>query len=203
LLSTTVNSSNSTLLTALGSNLKFIDVSKINLNDLKAAISFKDGKVNVRPFDIKYQDIKATIGGSHGFDQSMNYNLTFDVPAKYLGSEANALIAKLAPADAAKLENIPINALLTGNFTNPKISTDIKNAVTKLTTQLANQQKTRLVKQGTSALTDYINKNKKPSDTTKTTAPTTQEKKVEEVKTKATELFNGLFNKKKKTEEPK
>ncbi|MDI1307039.1 MAG: AsmA-like C-terminal region-containing protein, partial [bacterium] len=93
LLSTTINSSNSTLLTALGSNLKFIDVSKINLNDLKAAITFKDGKVNVKPFDIKYKDIKATIGGSHGFDQSMNYNIKFDVPAKYLGSEANALIA--------------------------------------------------------------------------------------------------------------
>jgi hypothetical protein len=39
------------------------------------------------------KDIKATIGGTHGFDQSMNYNLKFDVPAKYLGSEANALIA--------------------------------------------------------------------------------------------------------------
>ena len=34
LLSTSVNSSNSTLLTALGSNIKFIDVNKINLNDL-------------------------------------------------------------------------------------------------------------------------------------------------------------------------
>jgi hypothetical protein len=36
-LSTTVNATNSTLLTALGNNLKFIDVSKLNLNDLKAA----------------------------------------------------------------------------------------------------------------------------------------------------------------------
>ena len=75
LLSTSVNSSNSTLLTALGSNIKFIDVNKINLNDLKAALTFKDGKVNVKPFDINYKDIKATIGGTHGFDQSMNYNL--------------------------------------------------------------------------------------------------------------------------------
>ena len=194
LLSTTVNSSNSTLLTALGSNLKFIDVSKINLNDLKAAITFKDGKVNVKPFDIKYKDIKATIGGTHGFDQSMNYNLKFDVPAKYLGSEANALIAKLSAADAAKLESFPINAVLVGNFTNPKITTDINSAVTKLTTQLVNQQKDRLVKQGTSALTDYINKNKKPSDTTKAATPATKE----EVKAKATELLNGLFNKKSK-----
>lgn len=194
LLSTTVNTSNSTLLTALGANLKFIDVSKINLNDLKAAITFKDGKVNVKPFDIKYKDIKATIGGTHGFDQSMNYNLKFNVPAKYLGSEANALIAKLSAADAAKLESFPINAVLMGNFTNPKITTDINSAVTKLTTQLVNQQKDRLVKQGTSALTDYINKNKKPGDTTKTATPATKE----EVKAKATELLNGLFNKKRK-----
>ena len=201
LLSTTVNSTNSTLLTALGSNLKFIDVSKINLNDLKAAITFKDGKVNVKPFDIKYKDIKATIGGTHGFDQSMNYNLKFDVPAKYLGSEANALIAKLSAADAAKLESFPINAVLVGNFTNPKITTDINSAVTKLTTQLVNQQKDRLVKQGTSALTDYINKNKKPSDTSKTATPATPATK-EEVKAKAAALLNGLFNKKKKTEEP-
>lgn len=203
LLSTTINSSNSTLLTALGSNLKFIDVSKINLNDLKAAITFKDGKVNVKPFDIKYKDIKATIGGSHGFDQIMNYNIKFDVPAKYLGSEANALIAKLSPADAAKLENLPINAILTGNFTNPKITTDIKSAVNNLTTQLVKQQKERLVKQGTSALTDFINKNKKPSDTTKTATPTTKEETTNAVKTKATDLLNGLFNKKKKAEEPK
>ena len=206
LLSTTVNSSNSTLLTALGSNLKFIDVSKINLNDLKAAITFENGKVNVKPFDIKYKDIKATIGGTHGFDQSMNYNLKFDVPAKYLGTEANALIAKLSPADAAKMESIPINAILTGNFTSPKITTDIKTAVTNLTNQLVQQQKERLVKQGTSALTDLINKNKKPGDTTKTVIPTTKEeikqeiktKATEQVKTKANDLLNGLFNKKKK-----
>ncbi|MFV8368347.1 AsmA-like C-terminal region-containing protein [Flavobacterium sp. LB2R40] len=199
LLSTTVNASNSTLLTALGANLKFIDVSKINLNDLKAALTFNDGKVTVKPFDIKYKDIKATIAGTHGFDQSINYNLKFDVPAKYLGSEANALIAKLSDADAAKVQSFPINALLVGNFTNPKITTDINSAVTKLTTQLITQQKDRLVKQGTSALTDFINKNKKPGDTTKTATPTTKE----EVKTKATDLLNGLFNKKKKAEEPK
>lgn len=202
LLSTTVNSSNSTLLTALGSNLKFIDLKKINLNDLKAAITFKNGMVNVKPFDIKYQDIKATIGGTHGFDQSMNYTLKFDVPAKYLGTEANALIAKLSPADAAKLENIPINAMLAGNFSNPKITTDLKTAVSNLTNQLVQQQKEKLVGKGTSALTDLINKNKKPGDTTKTVVPATKEevktKAKEEVKAKASELLNGFFNKKKK-----
>ena len=192
LLSTSVNASNSTLLTALSSNLKFIDLNKLNLNDVKAALSFKDGKVNVKPFDIKYQDIKATIGGTHGFDQNMNYTVKFDVPAKYLGKEASALLSKLSPADAAKLENIPINAMLTGNFSKPKISTDMKAAVTNLTKQVANQQKDKLVKQGSSALDKLLNKNKKPStDTTKTATP------KEDVKKKAGDLLNSLFKKKK------
>ncbi|WP_026712400.1 AsmA family protein [Flavobacterium daejeonense] len=201
-LSTTINSSNSTLLTALTSNIKFLDMSKINLNDLKAAITFKDGKVSVKPFNIKYQDIQATIGGTHGFDQSMNYNIKLNVPAKYLGTEANALISKLSAADAAKLENIPVNAILTGSFSKPKITTDLKAAATNLTNQLIQQQKQKLVSKGNAALTDIINKNKKAGDTTKTVIPTTkeevQQKAKEEVKTKATDLLNNLFNKKKK-----
>jgi hypothetical protein len=202
LLSTTLNSTNSTLLTALGSNLKFIDASKINLNNLKAAITFKDGMVSVKPFDINYKDIKATIGGTHGFDQSMNYNIKFDVPAKYLGTEATALIAKLTPAEAVKLESIPVNASLTGNFTNPKISTDIKTAVTILTNQLVQQQKERLLNQGNSALNDFITKNKKPSDTVQAATPATKEavkaQAEEQIKTKATNLLNGLFKQPKK-----
>ncbi|KIA96049.1 membrane protein [Flavobacterium sp. KMS] len=199
LLSTTINSKNSTVLNALTSNIKFIDMNKVNLNDIKAALTFDNGKVNVKPFDIKYQDIKITVGGTHGFDQTMNYNIKLDVPAKYLGSEANAFIAKMSPADAAKLQNIPINALLTGNFSNPKVSTDMKSAVTSLTTQLVNQQKEKLTKQGTSALTDLINKNTKSKDTTKAGAAN-KEKTTQEVTNKASDLLNGLFKKKKKEE---
>ncbi len=202
LLSTTVNPSNSELLNKLDENVSFLDLKSLNLNDLKAALTFKDGKVNVKPFDIKYKDIKVNVGGQHGFDQNMNYNLKFDVPAKYLGTEANKLIAKLTPAEANKLENIPVNAILSGNFKSPKVSTDMKSAITNLTTQLVKQQKDKLVKQGTTALTDLINKNKKPGDTTKTVIPTTKEeikeKAKEEVKNKAKDLLNGFFNKKKK-----
>ena len=193
LLSTTVNSSNSTLLTALDNKLGFVDLTKLNLNDLKAALTFKDGKVNVKPFDIKYQDIKATIGGTHGFDQLMNYNVKLDVPAKYLGNDINNLIGKLTPADAKKFETIPINAILTGNFKNPNVTTDLKQATTTLVNNLVKQQKDRLVQQGTSALGNFINNNTKPKDTSKTTTP------KEDVKTKANDLIKDLFNKKKKT----
>nr|WP_315244400.1 AsmA-like C-terminal region-containing protein [uncultured Flavobacterium sp.] len=195
LLSTTVNAKNSTLLNSLSSNVKFIDVNKLNLNDLKMALTFDDGKVNIKPFDIKYQDIKINVGGAHGFDQTMSYNIKMDVPAKYLGTEANAFLSKLSPADAAKLENIPISGMITGNFSKPKVAIDTKTAVNNLTSQVVKQQKEKLTKQGATALTDLLNKNTKSKDTTKTA--TDKAKTNEEVKTKASDLLNGLFKKKK------
>jgi hypothetical protein len=191
LLSTTINAENSTMLKALSSNLKFIDLSKVNLDNVKAALTFKDGKVNVKPFDIKYQDIKAVVGGSHGFDQSMDYNIKFNVPAKYLGKEANAYISKMSPADAAKFDNIPVTALMTGTFSNPKISSDMKTVLTNLTMQLAKQQSDKLVKKGTSELDKLLNSGKKTdADSTKTNA------QKEDIKKKAGDLINGLFKKK-------
>ncbi len=196
LLSTTVNSKNSDLLTALDNNMKFIDLQKLNLNDLKAALTFKDGKVNVKPFTLKYKDISVDVAGTHGFDQSMAYSLKFDVPAKYLGTEANNLIAKLSPSDAAQLGNIPVNASLGGTFSKPKITTDVKQATTALATKLVKQQKDKLIGQGSAALGNILNP-KKPGDTTKTTTPKTKE----EVRDKAKDLINGLFNKKGKPKE--
>jgi hypothetical protein len=198
LLSTTLSPNSSTMLKALSSNLKFIDLNKVNLNDIKTALTFKDGKVNVKPFEIKYQDIKAVVGGTHGFDQSMDYNIKFNVPAKYLGKEANAYISKMSPSDAAKFDNIPVTALMTGTFSNPKISSDMKTVLTNLTMQLAKQQSDKLVKKGTSELDKLLNSSKKTdADTTKTSA------QKEDIKKKAGDLLNGLFNKKKKTEQPK
>jgi hypothetical protein len=190
-LSTTLNANSSTMLKALSSNLKFIDMNKVNLNNIKAALTFKDGKVNVKPFDIKYEDIKATIGGTHGFDQSMDYNMKFNVPAKYLGKEANAYISKMSPSDAAKFDNIPVTALVTGSFSDPKVSSDMKAAITNLTMQLAKQQSDKLLKKGTSELDKLLNSGKKTdTDTTKTNA------QKEDIKAKATSLINGLFKKK-------
>ena len=207
LLSTTINEKNSAMLTSLSSNLKFIDMSKVNLNDVKAALSFKDGKVNVKPFDIKYQDITVNVGGTHGFDQTMNYNLKFDVPVKYLGKDVTNLIAKLTPADQKQITSIPVNGLMTGNFSQPKFNSDLKQATTNLTTQLVKMQKEKLVNQGTNALNNMLNGTKGNTSGTTTTATDTSKTKTtpkEEIKNtvkdKATGALKDLFGKKKKEE---
>ena len=199
LLSTTINEKNSAMLTALSSNMKFIDMSKLNLNDVKAALSFKDGKVNLKPMDIKYQDITVNVGGTHGFDQTMNYNLKFDVPVKYLGKDVTNLLAKLTPADQKQITSIPVNGLMTGNFSQPKFNSDLKQSTTNLTTQLVKMQKEKLVNQGTNALGNLIG-GTKPNTATDTTKSTTTTPK-EEIKTKATDAIKGLLGGKKKKDE--
>ncbi len=209
LLSTTVNEKNSKLLTALDDNLKFIDLNKLNLNDLKANLSFENGKVNIKPFNLKYQDIAIQIGGQHGFDQTMNYNINFDVPAKYLGTEVTNLLNKLSPGEANKI-SVPVNAILTGTFKNPKISTDASKTVTNLTQQLVKQQKDKYIQQGSNALSNILSGNKGKNNTNNPAAPadTAKPKTNEEIKQKAGEAvkneaakaIQGLFKKKEKKE---
>jgi len=202
LLTTTINAQNSALLTTLSSNLKFIDMSKVNLNDVKAVLSFKDGKVNVQPFDIKYQDLIVTVVGTHGFDQSMNYNLKFDVPVKYLGNDVNKLIAKLTPADQQKITSIPVTGLMTGNFSQPKFNTDIKQSTTNLTTQLVKMQKEKYIEKGTNALNNLLKgtKNNNSANDSMPKASTPKEEIKNTVKEKASDALKGLFGGKKKKE---
>lgn len=95
-------------------------------------------------------------------------------------------MAKLSPGDVAKLDNIPVNANLTGSFSKPKVTTDIKSATTSLASNIAKQQKQKLLSQGSSALENLINNNTKSGDTTKT----------KKVVNQAKDLLNGLFKKK-------
>ncbi|WP_330443692.1 AsmA-like C-terminal region-containing protein [Flavobacterium sp. C4GT6] len=212
LLNTSVNKENSKMLTALDSNLSFIDIDKLNINNLKTYLSFENGKVNIKPFNIKYQDINVQIGGQHGFDQSMNYNIAFNVPAKYLGSDVNKLISSLNGTDASKII-IPVNAVVSGSFNNPKVSTDLSKAIGNLTKQLVDQQKDKLKQQGEdkvkNALNDLLGGNKKEEEKTDTSATSkenttntqTQQTAEDKAKDAGKELINGLFKKKDKKEE--
>ncbi|CAM3817806.1 MULTISPECIES: AsmA-like C-terminal region-containing protein [Flavobacterium] len=200
LLSATVNENGSTLLTALSSNVKFLDPSKLNLNDIKASLSFKDGKVALKPMNVKYQDINMVVGGTHGFDQSMNYDVKFDVPAKYLGTEVTSLLAKLSPADQQKLQNVPITANLGGNFSKPTVKTDLKQATTNIASQIVQMQKDKLLGQGTSALTNLLGGSSNNANATTTDSTKTTTTPKESVKNEVKNVLGGLLGGKKKKE---
>ncbi|OIQ22593.1 MAG: hypothetical protein BM557_00995 [Flavobacterium sp. MedPE-SWcel] len=193
LLQTAVKAENSKLLSTLSQNVKFIDMNKLKLDDLKAHLTFDNGKVNIKPINLNYEDIPIQIGGQHGFDQSMNYDVKFDVPAKYLGSEVSKLLGSSADA---KNTTVPVNAVLTGNFSNPKVSTDLSSAITSLTKQLIEQQKDKLIGKGTEKLKDLIGiGGSKDDDSDSTDTP-----KEEKIEDKAKSIIGGFLGGRKKKE---
>ena len=200
LLTKNINTENSETLTKLNDQISFIDFNKLNLNDLKTALSFENGKVAIKPFTVKYEDINIEIGGAHGFNNDLAYTATFDVPAKYFGKEAGNLLSKLSDDDVKNIK-VPLIATIGGTVTKPQVKTDIQQSVANLTKQLIQIQKDKLIGQGTDALggilgnflggsnNDNSNTNDTPKDTTATETP---------VKDGIKDALGGLFGKKKK-----
>lgn len=155
LLGAKVNSDNSKLLSSLDSHLNFINFDKLNLDKIRTHLTFNNGVVNIQPIDLSYDDIDVQIAGTHGFDQSINYGVTFDVPAKHLGRDVTSLLANLSGNEAETMV-VPIKANITGDFSNPKIQTDMKQVVTNLTNQIIEKQKTDLINKGKDALNDKL-----------------------------------------------
>ena len=218
LITTQIQPKNEQLFSLLESKLNFLDFSKLDLKDLKTKLSFNDGQVSVKPFDIKYKDIKMTVGGSHTFSNTMNYQVVLDVPAKYLGTEVNNLINKINDAAVNDIK-IPVTASISGNTLKPQVTTDLTSGVKNLTSQLIEIEKQKLINKGKDKLTDVVGNilgGNKPKDSTNTqsnggvkdvlgnilngnntpkdTTKTTNDKPKDHVK----DAIKGLFGKKDK-----
>ena len=218
LITTQIQPKNEQLFSLLESKLNFLDFSKLDLKDLKTKLSFNDGQVSVKPFDIKYKDIKMTVGGSHTFSNTMNYQVVLDVPAKYLGTEVNNLINKINDAAVNDIK-IPVTATISGNTLKPQVTTDLTSGVKNLTSQLIEIEKQKLINKGKDKLTDVVGNilgGNKPKDSTSTqsnggvkdvlgnilngnntpkdTTKTTNDKPKDQVK----DAIKGLFGKKDK-----
>ncbi|WP_298521020.1 AsmA family protein [uncultured Kordia sp.] len=202
LITTTLKSTNIDFFNTINDKLTFIDLNKIDIEDIKAKLSFDDGKVSVKPFSFNYKDIEITVDGSHGFDQTLDYNATFQIPAKYLGSEVTNLLSQIKSEDAKNI-TIPVSGKITGNFTSPNFTTDLANATKDLAVKLAKikaQEALGNIRTGNDKvdeLLDGILGNGKKKDSTVTTPNST----IKDVKSVLDNGFSDLFNKRKKKKE--
>ncbi len=216
LLATKVDAQKAPLLSSLNSQLNFLNTGDLDLSDLKTALSFNNGAVQVKPFTVNYKDIAVNVDGSHTFDRQLQYKATLDVPAKYLGNEVNNLIAQLGDSEMENL-TIPVTANIGGNYANPTVSTDLSSGVSKLTNQLVEIQKQKLVNQGKDKAKDLISNvfKSEEKDSTNTQSDGVKEaigsllggqKEVKDstetqkdpVKNTAKSILGGLLGKKKK-----
>ena len=195
-----VDTEKTPLLSKLDGQLNFINLDNLALKDLATNLKFNNGQIEVDPFNFNIKDINITAGGSHSFDNQMNYNLKLDIPAKYLGSEVGNGLASLTKTD---LENtkvqLPIG--LSGSFNSPQIQLNMKQAVTDLTQQIVAKQKDELKDKAKeevgNKLKDLLGGNKENTQTTQDSTSTEEKSDEDKVKEAAGKVLNGLFGKKK------
>lgn len=206
----------------LAGTLQIGDLKEISLKDFKGHFAFTNGKVQVKPFNLKVKDIDMQVGGMHGFDQSMDYLLAMKVPRKYLGTQGNTLVNNLAAQATSKGipvtvgELIDLNVRMGGSLTSPVIKTDLKAATGDAAREMK-EQATAFVQQKVDStrktVKDSFNVVKKQAVSDVKTAVTQQifgrpdsaaagSKPLDNTKKKAEETikntFGNLLNKKKK-----
>ncbi|WP_121667920.1 AsmA family protein [Mesonia aquimarina] len=196
ILNAKVDKSKTPLLNQLSAKMDFLNVDNLNLKDLKTQFSFSNGKINVKPFNFNVKDIGINVGGSHSFENTMNYNLTLDIPAKYLGSEISGGLASLTKTD---LENTKISLPVgvSGSFDSPKVNVNLKAATQELSQQIIDQQKDEAkdkLKDEAEKQIDKLLGNDKDDKKDKNDKEKSDEEKVKDA---AEDILGGLFGGKK------
>lgn len=122
----------------LASTLNINELQAISIKDIKNYFEFANGKVLVKPFNVKVKDMDMEIGGMHGLDQSLDYVMNLKVPRAKLGTKANQFVDNLAsqasskgvPVKLSDVINLKVN--IGGSITSPAIKTDLKDAGSSL-----------------------------------------------------------------------
>jgi len=71
------------------------------VKDLRATFIINDGRLWVKPFDIKVGNIKLNISGDQGLDRTLHYLVRAEIPRAELGDAAGSLMSSLASQAAA------------------------------------------------------------------------------------------------------
>jgi hypothetical protein len=192
ILSAEVEEGKMPLISKLNSQFEVLNFDKLKVKDLVAKLNFKNGAINADDFDFNLDDVKVDVSGSHSFDNTMNYNLSFNVPAKYFGKEVGGQLAQLSNTDLSQL-NVDVPVGLTGTFSNPKIQLNMQNAIKDLTSKIVDAQKEKATNAIKDKIGDEINNllggDENQKDSTKT--------QQEDVKDVVKDILGGILKKKK------
>jgi hypothetical protein len=117
----------------------------LSLENANLTYAFTDGRLYLSPFDLKISNTNANIGGSHGFDETMDYKMALDIPTSEFGSQANTFVTGLLSkggqfgVDAKMPERINVDVFITGTVNDPKISTGLKGSVASTAADIKEQ----------------------------------------------------------------
>ena len=129
----------------LADALAMRQLEEISLKDVKTLYSFRNGRVLINPFNIKSKGVEMRIGGSHGFDQSLDYAISMKIPRSVLGGQVNTVVTKAVKKAGSHgvsvkvNDNVNVNVKMGGTISNPLLTTDLKEAISNTASNLKQQ----------------------------------------------------------------
>ncbi|UXX80376.1 AsmA family protein [Reichenbachiella carrageenanivorans] len=108
------------LMDAIAKVAKFDD-DTLKIKDTQVTFEIKDGRMFVDPYTINYAGYEATVFGSNGFDGSIDYNVSSEIPTGAVGAAVNSLLAQYTGGQALIGETIPLSINVAGTYDNPKV----------------------------------------------------------------------------------
>ena len=128
----------------IADKIKVNQVRELKLKNTKIKFKVENGRISVEPFDIAMGTGKVTVFGSNGLDQSMAYDLAFDMPPGVAGAAAMNAVGGLIGKSFDSKSNFKVNVGLGGTVDQPKI-TYVRNANGESATDLAEEKVTEVV----------------------------------------------------------
>ncbi len=172
--------------------LKMNEFKQLQVGNADLSFEIKDGRIAIKPFETTLAGSKATIVGSSGLDQTIDYKINLAIPKNKLGSQATQVISgmfgklnNLSGTNIQLPDPIKINIQLNGTITQPKVSTDlmqqgnnivqqvkeeVKEQITQKIEQTIDQTKQKAKEQADKILAEAEVKAQQIRDTAKSTA---------------------------------
>ncbi len=110
----------SQLIRGITSITRLNDTATLNLKPFNIQAVIQDGMLKIPPFDLRLWDYQAQVQGSTGFDGSINYLVSMQVPVEKFGSQVNSLIAGLTGSDLSGT-SVPLAFNIGGTYGSPSI----------------------------------------------------------------------------------
>ena len=178
------------------------EAKKVLIEDVLMNLEIKDGKVVVKPFDLKIAGYKAKVGGASGIDGSIDYTMALDVPAGAAGAAFNNFLAQYGAAQSTG-DKVTLNFNIGGSATDPKVGlagTDAGDAAKAAAKAAAKEKVSSAIEDKTGVdVGNVVNKDtvkqevKETVDSAKAEVKEEVNKATDEVKDKAKKKIKGLF----------
>ena len=121
------------------------ELKEFSMRDVKNYIEIAKGKVLVKPFTVKVQDIEMEIGGMQGIDQTLDYIINLKIPRALMGDKGNNLVNNLVAQVNQKgvplkiSETVNFKVRMGGTIKNPTFKTDLKESASNTADDLKQQ----------------------------------------------------------------